>query len=123
MLAKSPVGTVLPAENVERARTFYTQKLGLEFVSEQAGGVFLKAGEGTQIYVYPYGHTKAEHTVAAFQVNDLDSVMRELRNKGVVFEEYDQPGLKTVNGVADLGGVKGAWFKDTEGNIIALAQR
>lgn len=122
MLTDARVGAVLPAEDMERAKAFYTQKLGLKITMEQPGGVMFEAGAGTRILVYPFGKTKAEHTVAAFQVADLADAVTALRANGIVFEEYDLPGLKTVDGVADAGGMKAAWFKDSEGNIIGLGE-
>jgi predicted enzyme related to lactoylglutathione lyase len=75
------------------------------------------------IYIYQRAPTRADHTVAAFDVADIEAEMRQLRSKGVQFEEYDMPGIKTVNGVATMpDGDKAAWFKDTEGNILALEQ-
>ena len=72
--------------------------------------------------LYKRAATKADNTAAGFLVDDLEATMKELRAKGVKFEEYDFPGLKTVNGIATTDGEKGAWFKDTEGNILALAE-
>ena len=64
----------------------------------------------------------AQHTLGAFMVQDIDATVAELRGKGVTFEDYDLPGLKTVNGIAELGGIRGAWFKDPEGNILSVVQ-
>jgi predicted enzyme related to lactoylglutathione lyase len=74
------------------------------------------------LYLYQRAATKADHTVAAFNVDDVEAVVKELKSKGVVFEEYDMPGLRTVNSIATVGSMKGAWFKDTEGNILGLSQ-
>jgi hypothetical protein len=82
------------------------------------------AGEGTMLYVYQRGPTKADQTVASFKVENIEAHVKELRAKGVKFEEYDIPamGIKTVGGIAAMGKTKSAWFKDTEGNILALDQ-
>ena len=113
---------VLPAEDLSRARTFYHDTLGFEVVDMPEMRQFLlHAGDGTGAIVYERGRTKAEHTVATFVVDDLLATMEELRSRGVSFEEYDLPGLKTVNGVANAGGDQSAWFTDTEGNIVSLA--
>jgi len=124
MLKDSKVTTVLPAEDLDRAIDFYQNKLGLKKVegSEQMGGVAFEAGEGSQIYIYERARTVAQHTVASFSVDKIEDIMGELREKGVKFEEYDMGELKTVNGVATMGDMKAAWFKDTEGNILALDQ-
>ena len=123
-LATAPVYAVLPAEDLERARGFYEDVLGLSVDTTIGPGAFLaSAGGGTKIMVYERARTVAEHTVAGFQVDDLDATMTELRGRGVIFEEYDLPGLRTENGIADMDGSRSAWLTDTEGNIIALSER
>ncbi len=129
MLSNKPVFPTLPAVDITRARNFYEEKLGLEVVMEDASpGLTLKAGMGTMLYLYQRAATKADHTVAEFEVDDIDTEVRELRSKGVVFEEYDIPsmGIKTVNGIAtismDGNQMKASWFKDSEGNILAINQ-
>lgn len=123
MLSNSPIGPTLPAVDIERAKKFYSEKLGLkEAAAQEPGGVTFDCGGGTKLYIYERPAVKVEHTLANFMVDDLEAEMADLRGRGVVFEEYDMPGLKTVNGVADMDGFKGAWFKDTEGNILALGQ-
>src|SRR5581483_4798862 len=119
-LGNAPVCAVLPAEDIERAKKFWTEKIGLTVEKEIGTDIVLAAGKGTKIYMYQRARTKAEHTVASFLVDDIKQAMEELRANGVKFEEYDFPGLKTVDGVAEYEGGKGAWFTDTEGNIVAL---
>lgn len=123
ILADAPVSAGLPAADIERAKAFYEGTLGLPLVQDLEGALMFACGNGTMFFVYPSefaGTNKA--TAAGFQVDDIQAVMEELRGKGVTFEEYDMPGLKTVDGVATLGPSKSAWFKDTEGNILALVQ-
>ena len=122
MLSDAPFIAVLPVVDMERAKAFYTDKLGMKVVEESPEGVVFQSGAGTQFLLYPFGATKAEHTVAGFRVKDAVAEINALKAKGVVFEEYDLPGLKTVDGIADLGGSKGGWFKDTEGNILGVAE-
>ena len=122
MLSDSPIFPVLPAADLARAKAFYTETLGLSIQFESEGGVGFTAGNGTMLFIYPYGKTKAEHTVAGFLVADVVAEVASLRAKGVTFEEYDMPGLKTVDGIAEMGGVKGAWFNDPEGNTISLGE-
>ena len=122
MLSDNPIFPVLPAADLARAKAFYTQTLGLSVQFESEAGVGFTAGSGAMLFIYPYGQTKAEHTTAGFLVADVESVVAELRAKGLTFAEYDLPGLRTVNGIAEAGGVKGAWFKDTEGNTLSIAQ-
>ncbi len=129
MLTDKAVHPTIPAVDIKRARKFYEEKLGLKVIMEDPSpGITLRAGEGTWLYIYQRGMTKADHTVAEFEVDDIDTEVKELKSKGVVFEEYDIPsmGIKTVNSVAtmsmDGNQMKGAWFKDSEGNILALNQ-
>lgn len=124
-LSTATVTAVLPVVDSERAMRFYGEVLGLEVSPSEAGSGYFsaRAGAGTSILLYPRDTaTKAEHTVAEFSVSGLESVVAELRSRGVVFEEYDLPGLRTVEGIATLGTGKAAWFKDTEGNIIAISE-
>jgi predicted enzyme related to lactoylglutathione lyase len=122
-LAASPVSAVLPAEDVERARHFYSEALGLEVSPlPDPDAFFVHAGGGTRLLVYKRARTVAEHTVAGFEVDDLGAVMTELRGRGVMFEEYDLPGLRTVDGVAEMPDSRTAWFTDSEGNIIAIME-
>ncbi len=124
MLANAAVHPTLPVVDLARARKFYEEKLGLKVERVDpppAAGVRYWAGEGTKIYIYQRGATKADHTAASFEVDDVEATVKELKAKGVVFEEYDMPGLKTVNSIFTMGEMKGAWFKDTEGNILAVS--
>jgi predicted enzyme related to lactoylglutathione lyase len=121
-ISSAHVYPVLPAEYLVRARAFYHDILGFEVQDRPEASQFLiHAGEGTGFVVYETGHTKAEHTVATIVVDDLAAAMSDLRSRGVKFEEYDLPNVKTVDGVASMGGEQSAWFTDSEGNIISLA--
>jgi predicted enzyme related to lactoylglutathione lyase len=124
-LSTATVMPVLPAVDIERAKRFYGETLGLD-VQEWAdtpGYLTVHAGSGSSIVIYQRERTKAEHTVAGFVVDDIESVIGELRSRGVVFEEYDMPGMKTVDGIVDMGPAgKSAWFTDSEGNIISISQ-
>lgn len=121
-LSTAPAYPVLPAEDLERARRFYAETLGLPIEDMGDGQFIATAGSGTRILVYARPRTTAEHTVVTFVVDDLHAVMADLAGRGVVFEEYDLPGLKTVDGVATMGTELGAWFVDSEGNILNIAQ-
>ena len=131
MLRNSNVATRLPAQDLERARAFYSEMLGLDPIDERSGGLKYKCGNGYFALFESSGAPSGEHTQMAWEVDDLDAVMAELRRRGVVFEEYNLPGLKTVNWIAKVsgnyassGGVgeRGAWFRDSEGNLLALGQ-
>lgn len=122
MLANAPVTTLLPVMDMKRARDFYEHKLGLKPVGLKPDGKFVYAGgAGAVIALFPKdGGTKAEHTAVSFQVKDIGAEIKALKSNGVVFEDYDFPGLKTVNHVCVLGAEKAAWFKDTEGNYLCI---
>ena len=112
----------LPTADQDRAKKFYSETLGLEAEQDTPGGTMYKLGSG-HIFVYPSEFAGTNQaTAATILVDDVEAAVADLRERGVTFEEYDMPGLKTVNGIAEIEGEKGAWFKDTEGNILAVAQ-
>jgi len=121
-LTKAAITTILPVKDMARARSFYEKKLGLEPRGFAADGNFLFAcGGDAQIALItkPEG-TRAEHTALSFEVDGIEGVISDLKAKGVVFEDYDFPGLKTVDHVCVLGSDKAAWFKDSEGNYLCV---
>ena len=122
MLANSRVAAILPAVDLERAKEFYEKKLGLRPIDAPVAGAMFEGGQGTMLALYPRDTpTKADHTVAGWVVDDIEAVVDALRKRGVVFEQYDMPGMKTdERGIATLGPGKSAWFKDTEGNILSI---
>jgi len=124
MLKNARIVPYIPVANVARARNFYEEKIGLVAKEEYAGGVVYECGDGSWVFMYPSAGAGTSRASTAFwAVNDVVAEVAALRKKGVVFEEYDMPGLKTVNGIATGGGAKTAWFKDSEGNILAISQR
>ena len=121
MLANAPVTTMLPVKDLTRARAFYEGKLGLEPVGLRPDGKFTYDCGGATLALFPKeSGTKADHTAVSFQVPDIMASIAELERAGVRFEDYDLPGLKTVDHVCVLGAEKTAWFLDTEGNILCL---
>jgi catechol-2,3-dioxygenase len=123
MLKDAPIVPYIPAKDVARARTFYEEKVGLVPREEVAGGVVYECGGGSWVFLYPTPNAGTSRASQAFwQVGDVEAEVAQLKAKGVVFEEYSIPGLKTVNGVMTNGTNKAAWFKDTEGNIMAIIQ-
>jgi len=121
MLINAPVHPTLPVVDLNRAKKFYQEKLGLKVIMEDPSpGAVLQAGDGTFLYIFQRGTTKADHTAASFTVKDVEATVKELKAKGVVFEDIDTPSFKTVDGIATMGELKGAWFKDTEGNTLAV---
>jgi len=115
--------TTLPASDLGRAKKFYAEKLGLSPATESPSALFYVTGGGTRFTIYPTpNQTRGGHTQMGFSVDDVEKSVAVLRAAGVVFEEYDFPGLKTIGGVAQTGDVRAAWFKDSEGNLIGLVQ-
>ncbi len=124
MIQKSPMYAYIPAKDVARARQFYENALGLKVKEEFAGGVIYEFGKGTGCFLYPTPNAGTSTASQAFwQVSDVEAEVAELKARGVVFEEYDIPGVQMKNNIATGGGAKTAWFKDTEGNILAVSQR
>lgn len=121
-LANAPMTTMLPVMDLQRARDFYENKLGLTPRGAKADGKFVYAcGNGADLALFPKeAATKADYTAVSFQVRNIAESIRELETAGVVFEDYDLPGLKTVDHVCVLGSEKAAWFKDTEGNYLCI---
>ena len=114
----------IPVSDVARARRFYEQKVGLKPKDEYAGGVIYESGKGSWVFMYPSaGAGTSKASTAFWTVADVTAEVAELKARGVVFEDYDMPGIKTVNSIATAGGAKTAWFKDSEGNILAISQR
>jgi catechol 2,3-dioxygenase-like lactoylglutathione lyase family enzyme len=131
MLENAKVATRLPAQDLDRARAFYSEKLGLEPVEERPGGLLYRCGAGEFALFESAGKPSGEHTQMGFEVEDLDSVVEELLDRGVVFEEYDFPGLRTEDGIAGVEGnypskggkgERAAWFRDSEGNLLGIGQ-
>jgi catechol 2,3-dioxygenase-like lactoylglutathione lyase family enzyme len=131
MLESSDVSTRIPAQDLERARSFYRDKLGLMPAEERPGGLRYRCGNGAFSLFQSSGKASGDHTQMAWEVEDIAGVVELLKSRGVVFEEYDVPGLKTINSIAEVtgnypstgaSGEKGAWFRDSEGNLLAIGQ-
>ncbi len=124
MLTSAPVSASLPVVDLERAKKFYQETLSLKLAEEKANEfAMFECGNGTNLVLFPRAPTKADHTVASFEVQNIELVVRGLEVKGVKFQDYDSPEIKTVNHIATAGSIKGAWFLDTEGNILGIFQR
>src|SRR5215510_5621479 len=123
MLQNFPLYAYIPAKDVARARRFYEGKLGFRPKQEVAGGVIYEFGENTACFLYPTPNAGTSLASQAFwQVDDAEQEVAELKARGVVFENYDTPGERSPSGVVSTGGAKAAWFKDTEGNILAIIE-
>jgi catechol 2,3-dioxygenase-like lactoylglutathione lyase family enzyme len=129
-LADAAVATRLPAQDLERARRWYAEKLGLDPIEERPGGLRYRTGETDFVVFASTGAATGEHTQMGWNVSDIEAVVRALRARGVEFETVDVPGLRTVDGIADIEGnypskgtgERGAWFRDSEGNLIGVGQ-
>ena len=129
-LADARVETRLPAQDLERARRWYEEKLGLQPAEERDGGLRYVCAAGVFCLFTSTGSSDGTFTQMAFSVDDIEAEMAELRTRGVIFEEFDIPGLPMVNGIVDIPGnypskgrgERGAWFRDSEGNLLGLGQ-
>ena len=130
MLENAEAATRLPAQDLERARAFYAEKLGLEPVEERPGGLRYRCGNSYFALFASTGAAAGTHTQMGWEVDDVEATVAALRARGVVFEEYDLPGIRTVDGIADIDGnypskgvgERGAWFRDSEGNLLGIGQ-
>jgi catechol 2,3-dioxygenase-like lactoylglutathione lyase family enzyme len=125
------VATRLPAQDLDRARKFYSEKLGLEPNEERPGGLLYRVGGCEFALFESAGTSPGEFTQMGWEVDDIDVTVAELSTRGVVFEEVDLPGLKTVDGIAEVAGnypskggkgERAAWFRDSEGNMLGIGQ-
>jgi len=124
MLKDAAIIPYIPVTDVARARKFYEEKIGLKPKEEYGGGVIYECGKGSWAFMYPSGGAGTSKASTAFwSVDDVAAEVAELKARGVVFEEYDMPQIKMVNNIVTAGGAKTAWFKDSEGNTLAISQR
>ena len=123
MLSDSRVYAALPAVDFERAKNFYKEKVGLSPSEERPGGAFYDLGENSRFLLFPSaGKASGDHTQVSFLVSDIEAEVKDLKAKGIEFQEYDMPELKTENSIAQIGPSRAAWFLDSEGNVVALFQ-
>jgi catechol 2,3-dioxygenase-like lactoylglutathione lyase family enzyme len=131
MLQNARVATRLPAQDLERARRFYADKLGLEPADERPGGLLYRLGKGEFALFESAGASPGTFTQIAFEVDDIEAAVTELERRGVGFEEVDAPDVHTHNSIAEIEGnypskrargERGAWFRDSEGNMIGVGQ-
>jgi catechol 2,3-dioxygenase-like lactoylglutathione lyase family enzyme len=123
MLQDAEAAAMLPANDLDRAREFYADKLKLTPEREIAGAVMFRCGGGSAFFVFQSeGVASGTHTQINFMVADIESEVDDLKARDVVFEEYDTTDYRTVDGVADIGIAKVAWFKDSEENLLSLLE-
>jgi catechol 2,3-dioxygenase-like lactoylglutathione lyase family enzyme len=132
MLENAHIAARLPAKDLDRARRFYSEKLGLEPVDERPGGLLYRGASGEFAIFQSAGESPGTFTQMGWEVDDIEAAVAELRARGVEFEEVDLPGLKTVDGIAEVegnypsknsSGERAAWFRDSEGNLIGMGER
>ncbi|KQW07252.1 VOC family protein [Streptomyces sp. Root369] len=131
ILARGRVATRLPAQDLDRARRFYAEQLGLEPVDERPGGLLYRCW-GTDFALFrSAGASPGTFTQMGWEVDDIETVVSQLQQRGVVFEEVDLPGFRTKNGIADIDGnypsknargERAAWFRDSEGNLLGIGE-
>jgi predicted enzyme related to lactoylglutathione lyase len=123
MLKDAEIRAYIPAKDIARARKFYEEKVGLEPREVYAGGVIYECGP-TEVFLYPTQNAGTSKASQAFwEVEDVEAEVAELASRGVKFEDYDMPGMNTETHILTAGGARTAWFKDTEGNIMAVSER
>jgi catechol 2,3-dioxygenase-like lactoylglutathione lyase family enzyme len=130
MLKHAKVATRLPAQDLDRARAFYADKLGLDPVEEREGGLRYVCGACEFALFASAGAASGGHTQMGWEVQDIEATVSELRSRGVIFEEVDLPGLRTTDGIADIAGnypskgvgERAAWFRDSEGNMLGIGE-
>lgn len=123
MFNPTRAGAAMPAQDFERAKSFYADKLGFKPFEENDQEARYQVGSSEFIVFPSMGKASGDHTQLGFEVESIEEAVADLRANGVVFEEYDMPGFKTENGIIELEGEKAAFFKDSEGNVIALGER
>jgi catechol 2,3-dioxygenase-like lactoylglutathione lyase family enzyme len=130
VLSQGRVAARLPAQDLDRARAFYAEKLGLEPSEERPGGLLYRGASGEFGLFQSSGASSGTHTQMGWEVDDIEATVAELRGRGVVFEEYDLPGFETVDGNTDIEGnypskgvgERAVWFRDSEGNLLGIGQ-
>ena len=123
MLANARLHATLPCTDYERAKAFYRDKLGLTPSSDEPGGAFYDGRDGSRFFLFPSsGRPSGSHTQMGFVVDDIEAEVRELKGRGVEFEQYDFPGFDKDKGFATTGEIRSAWFKDSEGNLLGIVQ-
>lgn len=123
MLQHAPMYSYIPARDVGRARRFYEDKVGLKATLEVAGGVVYEFAKGTACFLYESPNAGTSKASQAFwDVEDIEREVAELKRRGIEFERYEGMANVDANGISTEGGARAAWFKDTEGNTMALIQ-
>ncbi len=122
MLGATMVVPTLPVTDLERSRAFYAGALGLEVLWENPVSIRLRCGEQSEVSIFRRPATVTEHTLAHFEVTDIEATVAELEARGVPFLDYTEGPLVTTGHIAQLGPARGAWFRDPDGNTLGLRQ-
>ena len=124
-LTHRTVATMMPVTDVDRARTFYTESLGLDYTgTNDEGSAIYALDGGSSLVLLPRPDSRpSDSTTMSFEVDDIAAETGDLERRGVVFEDYDLPDVKTVDHVCVMGSEKAAWFKDPDGNVLMLHRR
>jgi catechol 2,3-dioxygenase-like lactoylglutathione lyase family enzyme len=122
MLDTAMVVATIPVTDLDRAKRFYGETLGLSFLWENPASVRFGCGGGTQVSIFRRGPSTADHTLGHFEVSDIETVVRDLEGRGVTFLDYAEGPLQTTGHIAQLGPARVAWFHDPDGNTLGLRQ-
>ena len=122
MIGATMVVATVPVDDLQRAKAFYGQTLGLTFLWENPASVRFRCGDGSELSIFKRPRTVTEHTLAHFEVSDIEAAVRDLEAEGVEFIDYTEGPLTTTGHIAQLGPARGAWFRDSEGNTLGLRQ-
>jgi catechol 2,3-dioxygenase-like lactoylglutathione lyase family enzyme len=131
VLKNGRVATRIPVQDLDRARKFYSEKLGLDPSEERPGGLLYRCASGEFALFESAGASPGTFTQMGWDVDDIDATVAELKKRGVVFEDVDVPGLRTIDGIAEVSGnypskggkgERAAWFRDSEGNMLGMGE-
>jgi catechol 2,3-dioxygenase-like lactoylglutathione lyase family enzyme len=122
MLSELEVHAALPVQDLERAKRFYAERLGFTPYSETPGAVDYHCKDSSFSLFPSSGSSTGEFTQAGWRTDNIEAVVADLKSRDVVFEEYDLPDFKTVNSIVTIGQIRAAYFKDSEGNLLGIAQ-
>jgi|SRR5664279_2185370 len=122
MIGTTMVVATVPVTNIERAKSFYGEALGLDLLWENPVSVRFRCGDSSELSIFKRPPITTEHTLAHFEVTDIEAAVRDLEAKGVAFIDYAEGPLTTTGHIAQLGPARGAWFHDPDGNTLGLRQ-
>jgi len=122
MVTATMVVPTVPVSDLARSKSFYAETLGLTVLWESPASIRFRCGESSELSIFKRPSTVTEHTVAHFEVTDIESTVADLEAKGVEFLDYTEGPLRTTGHIAQVGPARGAWFRDPDGNTLGLRQ-